>query len=182
MKRLLSSFRGTLVITIELISILIFLLPRYRTLNALKSLYLRVFFGARIGRRVVYYAGIFLFTGRRLVVGDDVDFAARVLVTTDGGLTIGDRVLIGYGTQILTRNHRIPPMPGRIFGAGHESLPVEIGDDVWIGANCVILPGVTIGEHAVVAAGSVVTKSVPPGGIVGGAPARLIRNREAAEA
>ncbi len=181
MKRFLAGLRSSLVVTVELISILVFLLPRYRTLNALKSAYLRVFFGARIGRRVVYYAGIFLFTGRKLVVGDDVDFAARVLVTTDGGLTIGDRVLIGYGTQILTRNHRIPPMPGRIFGAGHENGPVEIGDDVWIGANCVILPGVTIGDHAVIAAGSVVTKPVPSGAIVGGVPAKLIKNREASQ-
>jgi len=165
-----------LVVTVETVSWIIFQLPRYRTLNALKSLYLRVF-GARIGRRVVYYPGIWVFTGRNLVLGDDVDLATGVLVTTDGGVTIGDRTLVGYGTQILSRNHRIPPLPEPIFTSGHKSGPVVIGADVWIGAGCIILPGARIGDNAVVAAGSVVTKDVPAGAIVGGVPATIIKMR-----
>ncbi len=166
-----------LVVAVETLSWLIFRLPRFRTLNGLKSMYLRLAFGARIGKRVVYYPGIWVFTGRRLVLGDDVDLATGVLVTTDGGVTIGDRTLVGYGTQILSRNHRIPPLPQPIFASGHEAGPVRIGTDVWIGAGCIVLPGVRIGDHAVVAAGSVVTKEVPPGAIVGGVPARIIRMR-----
>lgn len=169
--------RYFLVVTVETLSWIIFRLPRYRALNALKSLYLRAF-GARIGRRVVYYPDIWVFTGRKLVLGDDVDLATGVLITTDGGVIIGDRTLVGYGTQILSRNHRIPPLPERIFTSGHEGIPVVIGSDVWIGAGCIILPGVRIGDHAVVAAGSVVTKDVPPGAIAGGVPAKVIKMRE----
>lgn len=116
--------------------------------------------------------------GKNLNVGDEVDFALGVLVTTGGGVNIGDRTLIGYHTQIFSSNHVIPPGKERIFGAGHEHKPVKIGRDVWIGANCIILPGVTVGDGAVVAAGSVITKPVDPFTIVGGNPAKLLKTRE----
>lgn len=165
--------------TLELFVGLIFSLPRYRTCNAVKSLFLRCM-GAKIGKRVIYYPGVWICSGRHLVVGDDVDFAKDVLVGTDGGVTIGDRCLIGFRTQILAGNHRIPPVGQRIFNAGHDRKPVRIGHDVWIGGNCMILAGTTIGEGAVVGAGSVVTRDVPPYAIVAGVPARLIRMREGA--
>ncbi|MBD3647424.1 MAG: acyltransferase [Pseudomonadales bacterium] len=133
--------------------------------------------GARIGRRATYYPRVWINSGRNLCVGDDVDFAVGVVVTTDGGVTIGDRVLIGYGAKLLSRNHVIPPYPDRIFGAGHESVPITIESDVWIGANSVILPGVTIGQGAVVAAGSVVTKSVQAFDVVAGVPATVKKSR-----
>lgn len=141
-------------------------------------MYLKIFFGAKVGRRVVFYPGLWIFTGRNLTLGDDVDLAKGVLLTTDGGVAIGDRVLIGYRTQILSGNHRVPPIPARIFDAGHLKGPVSIGNDVWIGANCVIVAGVTIGEGAVVAAGSVVTKNVDPYTFVGGVPAKFIKARD----
>ncbi len=166
------------VVTAEIISSVIFWLPRYRLLNFLKTIYLRWVWGSTIGRRVVYYSGVFIFSGRTLSVGDDVDFAKGVLITTDGGVTIGNRVLIGYGTYILSSNHRVPPRPGRIFGSGHVKKPVVICDDAWICANCIVLPGVTIGEGAVVTAGSIVTKDVPAFSYVAGAPAKLIKDRE----
>jgi acetyltransferase-like isoleucine patch superfamily enzyme len=155
----------------------IFSLPRVPSLDNCKSTFLRAV-GANIGRRATYYPGVWINSGRHLVVGDDVDFAVGVVVTTDGGVTIGDRVLIGYGAKILSRNHRIPEKGGRIFGSGHDAAPVVIESDVWIGAQSIVLPGVTIGEGAVVAAGAVVTKSVPPYTIVGGVPARVLRNRD----
>lgn len=167
-----------LVVLAETISRIVFSLPRFRLMNALKSAYLRMVFRAQIGKRVVYYSGIWIFTGRNLIVGNDVDFAHGVLVTTGGGVRIGDRTLIGYGAKILSSNHRIPPVPQRIFDAGHVDAPVVIGPDVWIGANSIILPGVSIGEGAMVAAGSVVTKDVPAWFIVGGVPAKVIRQRQ----
>ncbi|MFZ3183196.1 MAG: acyltransferase [Pseudomonas sp.] len=166
-----------LVVLVETISLLVFSLPRFRLLNLLKSFYLRLFMRAEIGRRVIYYPGIWIFTGRNLVVGDDVDFATGVLVTTDGGVYIGKRVLIGYRTQVLSSNHAVPVKPARIFSAGHIKAPVRIEDDVWIGANCTILPGVTVGEGSIVAAGSVVTRDVPPFTYVGGVPAKVIKER-----
>jgi len=100
------------------------------------------------------------------------------MIGTTGGVTIGDRTLVGFRTFIVSDNHTVPPRPARIFDAGHTPRPVVIERDVWIGANCTILPGVTIGEGAVVAAGSVVTKSVSAFTVVGGVPARVIRERE----
>ena len=166
-----------LVVFVETLSWLIFLLPRFRFLNLLKSAYLRTFFGAKIGRRVVYYPCVWIFTGKNLVIGDDVDIAKGVLITTDGGVTIGARSLVGYGTAIISRNHVVPPNGGKIFFAGHRPSPVEIAQDVWIGANSTILPGVSIGEGAVVAAGSVVINDVEPFKVVAGVPARVIKDR-----
>lgn len=166
------------VVLFETLTRIVFCLPRFRFLNGMKSLFLKWVCGAQIGKRVVYYPGIWIFTGRNLIVGDDVDFAYGVLVTTGGGVTIGDRTLIGYGTKILSSNHVIPAAHDPIFSSGHKNAPVVIAKDVWIGANAIILPGVTIGEGAVVAAGSVVTKDIPAWHVVGGIPAKTIKIRD----
>lgn len=155
---------------------ILFALPRFRLFGLFKATLLR-FAGARVGKGVTFYPGVWIMPGKGLVLGDDVDLALGVLLTTLGGVTIGDRVLVGYRTQILSSNHRIPPGTGRIFDSGHELAPVVIESDVWIGGNCMILPGVTIREGAVVAAGAVVTKDVPAYEIWGGVPAKRIRGR-----
>jgi maltose O-acetyltransferase len=161
----------------ELFYRIIFALPRIPPFDALKSLFLKGV-GARIGVRNTYYPGVWINSGRNLDVGNDVDFATHCVVTTDGGVTIGDRVLIGYGACLISRNHTIPGGRKQIFGAGHDAAAVKICSDVWIGARAVILPGVCVGTGAVVAAGAVVTKSVPDFSIVAGVPARVISVRE----
>lgn len=165
------------VVSYEAVMQGVFALPRYRVFNWLKACLLRLQ-GAWIGRRVVFYPGVWIQPGRNLRMGDDVDLALDVLITTAGGVTIGDRTLVGYRAQILSANHVIPEGWGRIFDAGHEKKSVSIGHDVWIGANSIILPGVEIGEGAVIGAGSVVTRSVAPFSVVAGVPARMIRKRE----
>lgn len=165
------------VATFEMCMRLILALPRYRTCNALKAAFLRVA-GATVGRRVVFYPGVWIAPGRNLTLEDDVDLALDVLITTGGGVRIGPRTLIGYRAQILSANHRVPQRRGRIFDAGHDYAQVDIGSDVWIGANAIVLPGVTIGDGAIVAAGSVVTRSVAPFTVVAGVPAQPIRERE----
>ena len=172
----LRAYRYSLVVCVETALAMLLALPRLRVCNTLKALALRCL-GARIGRRPVFYPGVWIAPGRNLSVGDDVDFALGVVVTTAGGVEIGDRVLIGYRTQILSTNHVIPPVPEKVFSSGHLGRRVTIGADVWIGANCVVLPGVTIGTGAVIAAGSVVTRDVAAYAIVGGNPARVIRMR-----
>jgi acetyltransferase-like isoleucine patch superfamily enzyme len=165
-----------LVVTFEALESIIFSLPRYPICCSLKAQFLRLV-GAQIGHRVVIYPGVYIIPGANLVIGNDVDLALDVLIQSSGGVTIGDRTLVGYRTQIISSNHVVPQGHGRIFSAGAEYRPIRIGNDVWIGGNCMILPGITIGEGAVVAGGSVVTKDVDPFCIVGGCPAKLIKKR-----
>lgn len=166
-----------LVVSYEFLQCTIFLLPRYPLFNWLKGLFIIVN-GGRVGKRCTFYPNVWISPGRNLELGDDVNLALGVLVNSAGGVQIGDRSMVGYRTQILSSNHLIPKDRGQIFGAGHEKSKIFIGSDVWIGGNCVILPGVSIGKGAIVAAGSVVTKSVEPYSIVGGVPAKLIKERE----
>lgn len=173
----MKALHSFLVVSYEFIQGLIFSLPRYRPLNYLKKKFLELN-GAKIGKRPIFYPGVFIFPGRNLVVGDDVDFAKGVIIGTPGGVRIGDRVLLGFGCQIMSGNHVIPPNKGKIFHSGFDRKPVSIEKDAWIGAYSVIVAGVTVGEGAVVAAGSVVTKDVAPFSIVGGVPAKLIRMRD----
>ena len=165
-----------LMVTFETLMRSLFALPRYRTCNRLKAAFLRLN-GARVGRRVVFYPGVWITPGRNLVVGDDVDFALDVLVESSGGVEIGDRVLIGYRAQIFSMNHVVPAVGQRIFESGRVGRGVRIGSDAWIGAGCVVLAGVTIGEGAVIGAGSVVTSDIPPNAIAAGNPARVLRHR-----
>lgn len=170
-------FKPFFVVSYEFAMHVLFALPRYRLLNALKAMFLRLV-GAQVGERVVFYPGVWIAPGRNLDLGDDVDLATGVLITTSGGVRIGARTLIGYRAQIISANHIVPEGLGRIFDSGHERKPVVIGADAWIGAAVIVLPGVTIGDGAVVAAGSVVTKDVEPFTIVAGVPAKLIRSRQ----
>ena len=173
MRKAIKSF---FVVSYEALMQLVFALPRYRAFIWLKEALLKLQ-GAKFGKRVVIYPGVWIAPGRNLVVGDDVDIAKDVMITTAGGVEIGARTLIGYRTQILSANHNVPPAPEHIFGAGHELKKITIGSDVWIGANCIITAGVTIGEGAVVAAGAIVTKDIPSFVYAGGVPAQVIKTR-----
>jgi len=95
--------------------------------------------------------------------------------TIIGPVTIGNHVNLAQGITVTALNHNFDDTDQRIDEQGVSTKAVTIGDDVWIGANAVILPGVTIGRHAVVAAGAVVTKDVPDYCVVGGVPAKIIR-------
>ena len=111
--------------------------------------------------------------GVNIHVGDNfhADYNCTMLDVAE--IRIGHNCLIGPDVGIYTAGHRLEP-EGRVLDV--YGLPVTIGNDVWIGGHSTILPGVTIGDGAVVAAGSVVTKDVAPRTLVGGNPARLIKN------
>ena len=94
--------------------------------------------------------------------------------TVIGPVTIGSHVNLAQGVVVTALNHNFSDRSLRIDQQGISTQPVTISDDVWVGANAVILPGVSIGTHAVVAAGAVVTKDVPPYTVVAGVPARVI--------
>lgn len=107
----------------------------------------------------------------------DVYLGPYVTIYGHGGVEIGAHTLVSMKATILSSNHAIPQEGQLIRGQPDELLPVKIGSDVWIGANAVVLGGVTIGDGAVVAAGAVVNRDVEPGAIVAGVPARLVRRR-----
>ena len=98
--------------------------------------------------------------------------------TVIGPVCIGHHVNLAQGITVTALNHNFADTNRRIDEQGISTKPVVIGDDVWIGANAVILPGVTIGRHVVVAAGAVVTKDVPENTIVAGVPAKVIKKLE----
>lgn len=99
--------------------------------------------------------------------------------TIIGPVCIGNHVNLAQGITVTALNHNFEDASKRIDEQGISTKPVVIGDDVWIGANAVILPGVTIGSHCVVAAGAVVTKDIPDNCVVGGVPAKVIKSLNA---
>ena len=95
--------------------------------------------------------------------------------TIIGPVTIGSHVNLAQGITVTALNHNFEESSKRIDEQGVTTKPVIIGNDIWIGANAVLLPGVTIGDHSVVAAGAVVTKDVPLHSLVAGVPAKIIK-------
>lgn len=110
--------------------------------------------------------------GANVKIGSNVSIMYNLLCMSAGGITIEDGVLIAANCSLISNNHDFKI---------REILtckPVVIKKKAWIGAGSTILPGVTIGENAIVAAGSVVTKDVAPNTLVGGVPAKFIKNIE----
>ena len=95
--------------------------------------------------------------------------------TIIGPVTIGNHVNLAQGITVTALNHNFSEADKRIDEQGVSTGQVVIGDDVWIGANAVVLPNVSIGRHCVIAAGAVVTKDVPDGCVVAGIPAKIIK-------
>lgn len=118
----------------------------------------------------------------RLVCGDRlaVNGGARIIADY-GEIIMGEGVMIGPGVLIRASNHASDDLEKFMWDQGQTGGKIEIGDDVWIAGHAVIVPGVKIGNHVIVAAASVVTKDVPDYAVVAGAPARVIRDRRTGE-
>jgi len=111
----------------------------------------------------------------RLIIGAQFGITGGT-ICADDSITIGDRVIVGANTTITdTDFHPLDPIQRQKNPLAGATCPVVIGDDVFIGMNCLILKGVTIGASSVIGAGSVVVHDVPPGVIAAGNPARVIR-------
>lgn len=132
---------------------------------------------AACGRDDLLMEGLWVEYPQRLRIGDHVNINRDCFLNAGGEITIGDWVLVGPKVVIYSQNHIIDGIDVPISCAPDEYGPVTVGDDVWIGAAATILPGVTIGEGAVVAAGAVVTHDVEPFSVVAGVPARHVRFR-----
>jgi len=108
--------------------------------------------------------------GRHIALGSGVYINAGCVILDSALVTIGDGTLIGPRAQLICADHHRDPVKRR---AGIErAQPVTLGRDVWIGAAALVMPGVTVGDGAIIGAGSVVTRDVAPGATVRGVPAR----------
>jgi acetyltransferase-like isoleucine patch superfamily enzyme len=108
--------------------------------------------------------------GNNVVIND----GAIIQSCKDAEIIIGDNVTLSYGVKIITGGLVIGE--SRVIQGSHASEPILLEDFVWVGAGAIILPGVTIGNRAIIAAGGVVTRDVEAGSIVGGVPAKKIKS------
>lgn len=132
------------------------------------------YFLKHLGAGAVLQDGLWITNPEKVSIGSNCNFGRRVFITGGGGVRIGDWVGLGPDVKIWSVNHRFsdPDTPWML--QGWEKSPVVIGDDVWLGANVFVMPGVTIGRGAIISAGTVLTKSVPEFAIVAGNPGRVV--------
>lgn len=109
--------------------------------------------------------------GKNIIIGKDVFINSGCHFQDQGGIKIGDGTLIGHNVVLATINHDLNMEKNR----KNHYAPITIGTHVWIGSNATILPGVTLGDWAVIAAGAVVTQDVLPRTVVGGVPAKVLK-------
>ncbi len=134
-----------------------------------------------IGNDCVCFGYDFLLAhnGGELIIGDNVSVNYNVMLNASdqGKIHIGRGVLIASNVVLRSSNHIFDSVDVPIRAQGHRPGLITIGDDVWIGSNAVVLPNVTVGNGAIIAAGAVVTKDVEPFAVVAGVPAVKIRSR-----
>lgn len=140
-----------------------------------KDQLIRKIFG-QVGSNVHFEKGMRIDYGINTHIGNNVFINFNFVLLDCAPVTMGNNVFIGPDVQIYTAQHPLD------IGLRREHIgsarPVSIGNDVWIGGGCVILPGVTIGDGSTIGAGSVVTRSVPAGVIACGNPCRVVKNIE----
>jgi acetyltransferase-like isoleucine patch superfamily enzyme len=129
----------------------------------------------RCGSEVVLHHNVLFSSGRNIELGDGVFINRNVMLDDRTTISIGDHTMVAAGALIETHGHIYDDFSQPIMHAGRTLAPVSIGSDCLIGFNTAIMAGTTVGERCIVAANSVVTKDVPDRTIVGGVPARKIK-------
>lgn len=132
------------------------------------------YFGGFINDDIYYALGFEVSCYENVIIGKRCSFGGNIMLNAHDKIVIGDDCLIAYGVVINTAGH---DYTAEIMNQSFYSKPVQIGSNVWLGANALILPGVTIEDGAVVGAGAVVTKDVPRNAIVVGNPAKIVKYR-----
>jgi len=133
--------------------------------------------GSQLDETTIIFPPFYTNFGRFIQIGKNVFINHACSFLDMGGITIEDHVLIGPKVNLVTENHPLTPADRRAL----ISKPILVKRNAWIGAAATILPGVTIGENAVVAAGAVVTTDVPDNTIVAGVPAKIIKSIDSKE-
>ena len=142
---------------------------RYHTPEELRGLFSQLT-GQPVDESFGLFPPFYTDCGKNIHIGRQVFINMGCKFQDQGGIFIDDGVLIGHNVVLATLNHAMPPERR----SDMLPAPIRIGKRVWIGSNATVLPGVTIGDGAVVAAGAVVTKDVPANTVVGGVPAKVI--------
>ena len=142
----------------------------YHTDEELRALMSRLV-GYRVDDGFRLFPPVYTDFGKNIKIGKDVFVNSGCCFQDQGGVTLGDGCLVGHNVVFATLDHdKCPSKRGDMTAA-----PIVVGKDVWIGAHATILKGVTIGGGAIVAAGAVVTRDVPPNTIAAGVPARVVK-------
>lgn len=134
-----------------------------------------------IGKRAIIHSRVWLAclsNAGEINLGDDVHISRDVIIASAIGISLGNGVTIGPRACLYDNNHAYADKLKSVMQQGVEAKPIMVGDFAWIGAHAIILPGVKIGESAIVGAGAIVTKNVPDCAIVAGNPARIIGHRK----
>jgi maltose O-acetyltransferase len=134
----------------------------------------------RIGKSVTILEGVHLINPEEISVGDHSGIGYQCFFEATGPIRIGSWVRIGPYVSFFTTNHRFGSRDTLIKHQGYDVGTIDVGDDVWFGANVTVLPNVKIGRGAVIGAGAVVNKDIPEYGIAVGNPAKVVRYRESA--
>ena len=142
----------------------------YHTDEELRALMSRLV-GYRVDDGFRLFPPVYTDFGKNIKIGKDVFVNSGCCFQDQGGVTLGDGCLVGHNVVFATLDH--DKRPGR--RGDMTAAPIVVGKDVWIGAHATILKGVTIGDGAIVAAGAVVTRDVPPNTIAAGVPARVVK-------
>lgn len=150
-------------------------LPGYKFSNWIRSEIGKKLF-KKTGENITIKHGAYFGDGSKIVMGEYSQLGIDCKVEND--LIMGDYVLMGPEVIIYSSMHEYNNLEIPIMMSGaKEKKPVVIGNDVWIGARSIIMPGVKIGNHAIIGSGAVVTHDIPDYAIVGGVPAKIIKYR-----
>lgn len=126
---------------------------------------------------IIECSGVIRNLGDQLTIGNYVGISQGAIILVRGKITIGSYTIMGPNVSIFSENHNFSNTEEYIVNQGETRKGTHIGTDVWIGARSIILAGVHIGSHSIIAAGSVVTKDVPEYAVVGGTPAKILKMR-----
>ncbi len=134
------------------------------------------FFLKELGNNVIILDKVEIVSPEKIIIRDNVFLGENVCIYGHAGVTIGDYTLLAPGVSIISFDHGFSENNKPFFIQQKTLQPITIGKNVWVGKNSIILKGVIIGDNVVIAAGSIVTRSVPPNCVIGGNPAKFIKN------